>query len=68
MMNDNGEMYFCIDRTGEMWILGNHGDYEAANDTAESLGIDVLWLLDEATAYNWRNILNSAESLLGEPR
>ena len=60
-MNDSGEMYFCIDWTGEMWILGNHGDYEAANDTAESLGIDVLWLIDETTAHNWRNILNSKE-------
>lgn len=58
--------YFCIGADGNLWILGNHGDYEAAEDTAQSLGIDVIWLFGEATAAYWKEKLESAASLSSE--
>ena len=52
--------FFCIGADGNLWILGNHGDYEAANDTAESLGIDAIWLFGEDTAAQWMEKLATA--------
>jgi hypothetical protein len=54
----DSEMYYCLCSHGELWILGDHGDYEAANDTAESMGLEVVWLFGEETAKQWRNTLN----------
>jgi hypothetical protein len=54
----DSEMYYCLCSHGELWILGYHGDYEAANDTAESMGLEVVWLFGEETAKQWRNTLN----------
>ena len=53
------ENYCCLATDGLLYALGNHGDYEAANDTAESLGLDVIWLFGEATRDSWRDSLNN---------
>ena len=55
-------MYFCLDQRGELWILGDHGDFDAAEDTARSIGLDPLWILDEETANQWRRTLTSPEA------
>jgi hypothetical protein len=47
------EVYFCIATDGLLYNLGDHGDYEAAEDTATSLGLDVVWMLGESTAHSW---------------
>ena len=59
--NGNAQMYYCLDTSGDLRSLGKHGDYESANDAAERLGVDVIWLIDEIEAYNWRNVLNNEE-------
>ncbi len=50
-------IYFTLAGDGLLYNLGDHGDYEAANDTAESLGLDVIWMLGEDTARIWNNTL-----------
>lgn len=52
--------YFCIGSEGVLWILGNHGDFEAAEDTAKSLSIDVIWMFGEQTAMDWLERLSQA--------
>jgi hypothetical protein len=54
----SAENYYCLASDGLLYALGNHGDYEAANDTAESLGLDVIWMFGEATRDSWRDSLN----------
>jgi hypothetical protein len=54
----SAENYYCLASDGLLYALGNHGEYEAANDTAESLGLDVIWLFGEATRDSWRDSLN----------
>ena len=54
--------YFCIGTDGNLWVLGNHGDHEAAEETAASLlddgeGNSVVWLFGKDTAMDWRDIL-----------
>ena len=51
------ETYFALASDGLIYNLGDHGDYEAANDTAESLGLDVIWMLGEDTARSWNDTL-----------
>ena len=53
----NHEVYFCIATDGLLYNLGDHGDYEAAEDTATSLGLDVVWMLGESTAHSWFDTL-----------
>ena len=52
--------YFCIGADGRLWILGNHGDYQAAEDTANSLNVDVIWMITKSTATDWRDSLLQA--------
>lgn len=44
--------------TGQLFNLGDHGDYEAANLTAENLHIDAVWLIDEEGAMQWKKALS----------
>lgn len=54
--------YYCLDgRTGELFILGNHGDYEAASLTAEDMGLEPVWILTEEAAEQWRGALGNPE-------
>lgn len=55
-MNDS-EMYFCLDASGELFILGDHGDFDAAEDTALSIGLNPIWILDRSTAKQWFSVL-----------
>ena len=53
------ENYYCLATDGLLYALGNHGDYEAADDTARSLGLDVVWLFGEDSRDSWRDSLNN---------
>lgn len=54
MITDDACDWFCICAKGDLYLLGNHGDFEAASDTAESLHLDPIWIFDETTAIEWR--------------
>ena len=51
------ELYFCLASDGLIYNLGDHGDFEAAEDTAQNLGLDVIWMFGESTAQSWRDTL-----------
>ena len=50
-------IYFALNNDGLMCNLGDHGDHEAAQATADDLRIDVIWLLDEFEAQNWASFI-----------
>jgi hypothetical protein len=50
--------YFCLDSENIITFLGNHGDIEAAEDTAESLGLDIVSIFGEDSA---RSILSALQ-------
>lgn len=56
----DSETYFCIASDGLLYILGNHGDYEAAEATAKDMGLEVIWMFGEETALSWQASLASA--------
>lgn len=60
LKNREWQDYFCIGDDGQLWILGNHGDHEAAEDTAASLSINVVWLFGEQSAKDWQDQLGKA--------
>ena len=51
------EVYFCLASDGLIYNLGDHGDIEAADDTAASLHLEVIWLFGEDTARSWMDTL-----------
>jgi hypothetical protein len=59
-LDDDTDDYFCIGMEGRLWILGNHGDTQAAEETAASLGVEVVWMFGRQTAMDWRDSLNQA--------
>ncbi len=50
-------IYFALNSDGLMYNLGDHGDYEAATDTAENLKLEVIWLFCEDEARNIANFI-----------
>lgn len=52
------EIYFCLASDGLIYNLGDHGDYEAADATAESLGLEVIWMFGEQAAKSWMDTLS----------
>ena len=47
---DDHGLWFALNEDGLLYNLGDHGDYDAAMDTADSLGLDAVWLFDEQDA------------------
>lgn len=51
---DDTDNYFCVDGdTGDIFLLGNHGDIIAAEDTAQSLGLQPVWIFGQECATHW---------------
>jgi len=50
-------IYFALNNDGLMCNLGDHGDHEAAQATADDLRIDVIWLFSEDEAISAANFI-----------
>ena len=50
-------IYFALNNDGLMCNLGDHGDHEAAQATADDLRIDVIWLFSEDEARSAANFI-----------
>lgn len=59
-LQDDHGLWFALDNDGTLYNLGDHGDYDAAMDTADSLGLDAVWLFDEQDARNLVDYINDA--------
>lgn len=53
--------YYCLADDGELWILGDHGDIEAAQATAEDMGLQAICIIGEKTAAQWRATLENTK-------
>ncbi len=52
--------YFALNEDGLLYDLGDHGDWEAANYTAEDMKLNAIWLFDADTAENWAGFINDS--------
>jgi hypothetical protein len=50
-------IYFALNSDGLIYNLGDHGDWEAAEETARDLRIDPIWTIDEHEALNWADFI-----------
>lgn len=50
-------IYFALNPDGLLCNLGDHGDFDAADETANDLKIDAIWILDEFEAQNWATFI-----------
>jgi len=53
-------MYYALQSNGDLFILGDHGDIEAAEETAQDIGLEVVWLADQETIEQWRGAMSEA--------
>ena len=50
--------WFCLNfEDGLLYRLGDCGDYEAADEIAEDLGLNSVWLINGPTAQLWSNAI-----------
>ena len=55
---DETNVWFALADDGQMYCLCDCGDIAAAEESAKDLGINAIWLADEATARQWQDRLN----------
>lgn len=58
--------YFALADDGLVYDLCDCGDFEAAEESADDLGIHAVWIADLETAQQWQGLLN--RSLEGGPK
>ena len=59
MSNDFSRIWFAVCADGTLSVLGDHDDYDAADATAEDLGLDAIWLVCGDDAAQWADTINS---------
>ena len=59
MSNDN--LWYCLADDGLLWILGEHDSFDSADDTAEKMGLNIIWLIDPDGAQSWKELLTGTE-------
>ena len=47
--------WFALSSSGNLWALGDCGDFDAAEEIANDLEIDAVWIADAETAMQWMN-------------
>ena len=50
-------IYFALNHDGLLYNLGDHGDWESAEETASNMKIDPIWTLNEDEALNWAEFI-----------
>jgi hypothetical protein len=65
-MKDANRYWYCLAADGNLYILGDHGDFEAADDAADEMGLEAVWLFDQTTADEWWETLKSVKAQFSE--
>lgn len=63
MENHESNIWFALDEVGYLWCLGDCGDFEAAEQSAEDMCVNAIWIIDEKQAREWQERLNNNLSL-----
>lgn len=50
-------IYFALTTEGDLQYLGDCGDFGSAEESAEDLQINPIWIFDENVALSWRDFL-----------
>jgi hypothetical protein len=50
-------IYFALNEDGLIYNLGDHGDWVAADSTANDMMINPIWTIDENEARNWAQFI-----------
>ena len=59
-------MYFAVLKDGELFYLGDRGDQEAAEATANDQHLDWVIVIDGSTALNWRSKIGWVTGIGGD--
>ena len=51
-------IYFALSADGDLYNLGDHGDWESAENTASDLLIDQIWVFNETQAKSWASFID----------
>jgi hypothetical protein len=51
--------WFALCADGQLARVGDYGDYEAADEAAEDMGLEVIWLVCGNDAARWADTINS---------
>jgi hypothetical protein len=51
-------IYFALNNDGLLYNLGDHGDYESADCTAQDMQLDAIWLIGEDEARSMADFIN----------
>ena len=49
--------YFALQSNGEFIALGNHNDFDAADQACLDQGIEAVWIADSKTVEHWKAYL-----------
>lgn len=50
---DRSGLWFALAYDGDIYCLSDCGDFEAAEESAASLGIEPVWIADQEQAERW---------------
>lgn len=53
-------IYFALNNDGLLYNLGDHGDYESADCTAQDMQLDAIWLIGEDEARSMAEFITEA--------
>lgn len=51
--------WFALASSGNLFALGDCGDFTAAEEIANDIGLDVIWIADADTATQWMNTIKT---------
>ena len=53
-------IYFALNSDGLIYNLGDHGDWESADETAHDMMLEPIWMIDEYEAVNWADFIQTS--------
>lgn len=58
-MKDWKKMWFALCTNGTLVCLGEHDNYDMADETAYGLGYEAVWLVSGDEATQWAELINA---------
>jgi hypothetical protein len=51
-------IYFALNNDGLLYNLGDHGDFDSADCTAQDMQLDAIWIIAEYEARSMADFIN----------